>query len=67
MEHKIYTITISFPSETESNKVQVGTMTSVDEVITAITNSGGQALATGWKVNGPAPSGDLFFPTMESD
>lgn len=63
MEHKIYTVDVVSITDEEKNKTEVGTITSENGVITAVTNSGGQALATGWKVGVPAPVGDLMIPT----
>ena len=63
MEHKIYTVDVVSITDEEKNKTEVGAITSENGVITAVTNSGGQALATGWKVGVPAPVGDLMIPT----
>ena len=64
MEHKIYTTEIVISTNSEKSRTQVGTITSVDGVITSIDNAGGQAHTTGWKVGSQAPSGDLFVATM---
>ena len=64
MEHRIYTIDIVSITGEERNKIEVGTITSEDGVVTDITNSGGQALAAGWEVGVPAPVGDVIIPTL---
>ena len=66
MEHKIYTVEFEVGSEEEKNKIQVGTITSTDGIITAIDNSGGQAQSTGWIVGGSATIGDLYIPIVSS-
>tara|TARA_B100000579_G_C22733860_1_gene805660 strand:- start:68 stop:271 length:204 start_codon:yes stop_codon:yes gene_type:complete len=63
MEHKIYTVDVVSITDEEKNKTEVGTITSENGVVTAVSNSGGQALATGWTVGVPAPAGDLMIPT----
>ena len=63
MEHKIYTVDVVSITDEEKNKTEVGAITSENGVITAVTNSGGQALATGWTVGVPAPAGDVMIPT----
>ena len=63
MEHKIYTVDVVSITDEEKNKTEVGTITSENGVVTAVSNSGGQALSTGWTVGVPAPAGDVMIPT----
>ena len=63
MEHKIYTVDVVSITDEEKYKTEVGTITSENGVVTAVSNSGGQALATGWIVGVPAPAGDVMIPT----
>lgn len=63
MEHKIYTVDVVSITDEEKNKKEVGTITSENGVVTAVSNSGGQALSTGWTVGVPAPVGDVMIPT----